>query len=87
VLAGLVLADHLAHLHADRPDAAEPAGPDPGEDRVEELLGGGEKFFAGAGAVGGQGRVSAGDGDEQILADDDLFTFAVRLSGRCIASG
>ena len=36
-------------------------GPDPGDDGGEQLLGGGEQVLAGAGAVGGQHRVAAGD--------------------------
>jgi len=61
MLAGLVLADHLADLDADRPGAGEFPGLDPGEDGGEQLLGGGEQVLAGAGAVGGQDRVAAGD--------------------------
>ena len=34
---------------------------DPGDEGGEQLLGGGEQFLAGAGAVGGQDRVAAGD--------------------------
>ena len=36
-------------------------GPDPGDDRGEEFLGGGQQLVAGAGAVGGQDGVAAGD--------------------------
>ena len=61
MLAGLVLADHLADLDADRPGAGQPAGLDPGDDRGEQLLGGGQQVLARAGAVGGQDRVAAGD--------------------------
>ena len=61
VLAGLVPADHLADLDADRPGAGELAGLDAGEEGGEQLLGGGEQVLAGAGAVGGQDRVAAGD--------------------------
>ena len=39
----------------------QPAGGDPGDDRGEELLGGGEQVLALAGALGGQGGVAAGD--------------------------
>ena len=38
-----------------------PAGPDPGEDGGEQLLGGGQQVLPLAGPVGGQGRVAAGD--------------------------
>ena len=41
--------------------AAQAACPDPGDDRGQQLLGSGEQFLAGAGAVGGQDRVAAGD--------------------------
>ncbi len=61
VLAGLVLADHLADLDADRPGAGEPAGLDAGEEGGEQLLGGGQQVLADPGAVGGQDRVAAGD--------------------------
>ena len=61
MLAGLVLADHLADLDADRPGAGEPAGLDAGDEGGEQLLGGGQQVLAGAGAVGGQDRVAAGD--------------------------
>ena len=37
------------------------ACPDPGEEGGEQLLGGGEQVLAGAGPVGGQDRVAAGD--------------------------
>ena len=41
--------------------AGEPAGLDPGDEGGEQLLGGGQQVLAGAGAVGGQDRVAAGD--------------------------
>ena len=43
------------------PGALQAAGPDPGDEGGEQLLGGGEEFLAGAGPVGGQDRVAAGD--------------------------
>ena len=61
VLGGLVLADDLAHLDADRRGAGQPAGGDPGGDGGEQLLGGGQQVLALAGPVGGQDRVAAGD--------------------------
>ena len=67
VLGGLVFADHLADLDADRPGAGEPAGLDAGDEGGEQLLGGGQQVLALAGAVGGQHRVAAGD---QPLAGD-----------------
>jgi len=56
-----VLADHLAHLDPDRRRAGQPPGGDPGGDRSQQLLGGGQQVLALAGAVGGQVRVAAGD--------------------------
>ena len=61
VLAGLVLADHLAHLDPDRPSAGQPSGLDAGDEGGEQLLGGGQQVLALAGPVGGQDRVAAGD--------------------------
>ena len=51
----------LPDLDADGPGAGELPGLDPGEEGGEQLLGGGEQLVAGAGAVGGQHRVAAGD--------------------------
>ena len=42
---------------------------DPGEDGGQQLLGGGQQVVAGAGPVGGQDRVAAGD---QPLAGEVL---------------
>src|SRR5208282_400024 len=61
VLGGLVLADHLARLDADRPGTVEPARLDAGDEGGQQFLGGREQVFAGAGVVGGQHRVAAGD--------------------------
>src|SRR6185437_2859676 len=61
VLAGLVCADHLADLDADRPGAGQPARLDPGDDGGQQPLGGGQQVLPLAGAVGGQHRVAAGD--------------------------
>ena len=61
MLAGLVLADHLAHLDADRRGAGQPAGLDAGDEGGEQLLGRGQQVLPLAGAVGGQHRVAAGD--------------------------
>ncbi|HEY3653273.1 MAG TPA: hypothetical protein VGL33_35280 [Streptosporangiaceae bacterium] len=58
---GLISADHLARLDADRPGALESARGDAGDERGEQLLGGGQQVFPLAGAVGGQVRVAAGD--------------------------
>ena len=61
VLAGLVLADHLAHLDADVRGAGQPPGGHAGGDGGEQFLGGGQQVLPLAGAVGGQYRVAAGD--------------------------
>ncbi len=61
MLGGLVPGDHLADCDADLPGAGEPAGLDAGGDRGEQLLGGGQQLLPGAGAVGGQHGVAAGD--------------------------
>ena len=61
VLAGLVRVNHLAGLDPDLAGALQAAGLHAGEEGGEQFLGGGQEFFAFAGAVGGQGRVAAGD--------------------------
>jgi len=50
-------------LPTSTPIGPAPAGglPGPGDEGGEQLLGGGEEFGAGAGPVGGQDRVAAGD--------------------------
>ena len=54
VLAGLVLADHLADLDAGRPGADEFVGLDVGEDGREQLFGGGQQDGSSRGRPSGQ---------------------------------
>src|SRR5262249_38090951 len=61
VLAGLVLADHLAGLDADLVLPGQPPRIDAGDEGLEELPGGAGQLLAGAGAVFGQRWVAAGD--------------------------
>ena len=51
----------LPDLDADRAGAGQPSGGDAGDERGEQLLGGGQQLVAVAGPVGGQDRVAAGD--------------------------
>ena len=48
-------------LLADLGGSGEPAGGDAGDERGEELFGGGEEVLALAGALVGEGGVAAGD--------------------------
>ena len=52
VLAGLVLADDLADLDSDRRGGGESARGNPGGDRGQQLLGGGQQVFPLAGPLG-----------------------------------
>src|SRR4029077_16734794 len=61
VLACLVPGDHLADLDPDLSGTLKAAGLHARDEGCEQLLGGGEQVLAGAGAVGGQHRVAAGD--------------------------
>ena len=61
VFGHLVLVDHFADFEADLVGAGEAARGDGGQDRCQELFGGGEQFAAFAGAFGGQEWVAAAD--------------------------
>ena len=61
VLGHLVLVDDLADPEPDLVRAGQSAGGDRGGDRGAGGLGGGQQLGAFAGALGGQGRVAAGD--------------------------